>query len=699
MFRSCYLTAAIGFVGLLAGAHANEGTLPSPNRHAVEEFRLCDGLGIAHALSDFKESRVVVLAFLGTECPLAKRYGTRLAQFQATYPQKDVAFLGIDSNRQDSAAEIAAYARSCGIPFPVLKDLHNKLADRLGALRTPEIFVLDRKRVIRYHGRIDDQFGVGYVRNEASHAFLKTAIDELLAGKAVTRSETDVVGCFIGRMRPPDASAKATYCNQVARILNKRCVSCHRPGEIAPFALTSYEEASGWADTIAEVVRDRRMPPWFANPEIGHFVNDCSLPEVERQTLCQWAAAGAPQGDPRKLPPTPKFVEGWQLPRKPDKVFNITAKSFHVPGQGAVAYQYFNVDPQFTEDKWIQGLEVRPGNRAVVHHIMVVAHPKKSGPGSRRRVKGDQCLLSFVPGGMPMVLPPGLAKLFPAGFEFLFEVHYTPVGSPQTDQSRIGVIFADPKEVTHCVRWIEACDLDFVIPPRAADYPVEADSVPIRGTRVQLLQLYPHMHLRGKSFRYEARYPNGSSEVLLDVPHYDFGWQLTYRLASPKSLPRGTVVHATARYDNSADNRNNPDPNATVREGDQTWEEMMVGNFEIMFPATASAAGRGRDASASSSRGRPDAGRTDVADKSVGKAGPPQIRLGSGSAKATLGPLESEHVNDPGESIRDAVIAAGSFLFAGVLFVGILCGVIRGWRPRPWLRRIFDRRDAVNPPG
>lgn len=298
-----------------------------------------------------------------------------------------------------------------------------------------------------------------------------------------------------------------------------------------------------------------------------------------------------------------------------------------------------------------------------------------------------------------MVLPPGLAKLFPAGFEFLFEVHYTPIGAPQMDQSRIGVIFADPKEVTHCVRWIEAFDLDFVIPPGAADYRVEADSIPIRGTRVQLLQLYPHMHLRGKSFRYEARYPNGSSEVLLDVPHYDFGWQLTYRLANPKSLPRGTVVHATARYDNSADNRNNPDPKATVREGDQTWEEMMVGNFEIMFPVTAGAAGRGRNPVAGPSRTRPVPGRTDIADKSLGKAEPPAIRPGAALAKTTLGPPEPDHVNQRGEPIGDAIIATSSYVFAGLGLVGVFCFALRGWRPRPSVRRFFDRRRSMTPPG
>jgi len=350
--------------------------------------------------------------------------------------------------------------------------------------------------------------------------------------------------------------------------------------------LTTYEEASGWADAIAEAVGDSRMPPWLADPKHGHFSNDRRLPDEEKRLLREWAAAGAPEGDRRQLPPLPKMVDGWQLPRGPDQVIDITEQPVAVPARGTLKYQYFTVDPRFKEDKWIKGIEVRPGNRSVVHHIMVVAHPKRSGQGGRRKARGDQNLISFVPGGMPVVLPPGMAKFFPHDFEFLFEVHYTPNGSPQTDRSKMGLIFADPKEVTHRVRWLEACDLDFVIPPGNPDYVVGADSPPVGGAHVQLLQLYPHAHLRCKSFRYEARYRDGKSEILLDVPHYDFGWQLTYRLANPKPLPPGTIVHATVHYDNSDSNPNNPDPKATVREGDQTWEEMLVGNFEIVSPVS-----------------------------------------------------------------------------------------------------------------
>ncbi len=285
---------------------------------------------------------------------------------------------------------------------------------------------------MRYHGRIDNQYGIGYVKKTVSEPYLQAAIEEQLAGKPVTQAETGVVGCFIGRVRAADASAKVTYSNQVSRILNKHCVSCHREGEVAPFAMTKYDEVSGWADAIAEVVQQRRMPPWLADPKYGHFANDRSLPEDEKQILYQWAAAGAPQGDPKELPEPPKFVDGWQLPKDPDAIFYMRKREYSVPATGVVDYQYFTVDPGFKEDKWIRAIEARPGNRAVVHHIIVFASPKGASRDEGRR----QFLVGYAPGAMPLLLPPGFAKILPAGYELLFQVHYTPNGKPGTDRSQ-----------------------------------------------------------------------------------------------------------------------------------------------------------------------------------------------------------------------------------------------------------------------
>jgi peroxiredoxin len=581
MLRSRYLAAAVMCCLAVGGAvRAAEVSSNSVLGRKAESFTLNDFYGKSCSLGDYKDKKVVVLAFIGTECPVAKAYGERLSELAKKYADKGVQFLGVSSNRQDTITELAAFARIHHIEFPILKDLNNKVADQVGAQRTPEVFVLDSDRNVRYHGRIDNQYGVGYAKKTASESFLTDAINEVLAGKAVAKAETAAVGCFIGRVHAADASSAVTYSNQVVRILNKRCVSCHRVGEAAPFAMTNYGEVSGWADAIAEVVRQRRMPPWHASPKYGHFANDRSMPEEEKEVLYQWAAAGAPEGDAKNVPPAPTFVEGWGLPKAPDKVVKMAAKAYHVPATGVVDYQYFRVDPGFKEDKWITAIEARPSNRAVVHHIIVFAQPKGGRDEARR-----QFLVGYAPGAIPLVLPPGMAKHIPAGSELLFQLHYTPNGKPGDDISECGLVFGDAKDVKHLVRTVEAINTGFEIPAGADNFEVQSDSFALP-MDVQLLQLFPHMHFRGKSFTYEAVYPDGRKEMLLDVPRYDFGWQLTYELSNTLPMPKGTKMHCVAHFDNSENNLNNPDPKSSVRWGDQTWEEMMIGFYDVAVPLT-----------------------------------------------------------------------------------------------------------------
>jgi peroxiredoxin len=541
----------------------------------VENFTLKDCYGNSHSLADYRSQKLVVLTFLGTECPLAQIYADQLSKLYSLYRPKAVLFLGIDSNRQDDVVKIANWSRLHRIGFPILKDLHNRLADRLGASRTPETFVLDGDRVIRYHGRIDNRFGIGRYRVRGSHLYLQAAMDDLLAGRAITNVETDAIGCLIGRTRRPDFSSSVTYSKQVVRLLNTRCVICHRAGEFAPFSLTSFDEASGWADAIAEAVRTHRMPPWHADPKYGSFVNNRELRDDEKETLYQWAAAGAPLGDLQDIPSPPEFVDGWKLPTAPDAVYYMADRPSRIPAEGPVNYQYFVVDPNFQQGKWLKAIEARPGNRAIVHHVTVFAQ-RKGNLDERKR----QFLVGYAPGQQPVVFAKGLAKYIPAGSELLFQLHYTPNGRPQEDLSKVGFLFANPGEVTHLVRSLVAVNLGFTIPRGAANYAVEADSFTYPFD-MQLVQMTPHMHLRGRSFRYEARYPNGRSEVLLNVPRYDFGWQTVYEVAGLKQLPKGTLLHCTAVFDNSDQNDNNPNPKVDVRWGDQTSDEMMIGFYDV----------------------------------------------------------------------------------------------------------------------
>ena len=290
----------------------------------IGDFTLQDYLGANRSLSEWRDKRAVVVVFLGTECPLAKLYGPRLAELAAEYEPKGVAFVGIDANQQDSLLEIGHYVRVHKIDFPVLKDTVGKVADQFGATRTPEAFVLDGDGNVLYHGRIDDQFGIGYQRTTEVKRDLANALDEVLAGKPVTTPATEPVGCYIGRAKQKPPTGEVTYTNQIARLVDQHCVRCHRPGRIAPFTLTSYDDVAAWAETMCEVMNDGRMPPWHANPKYGHFANDAHMPAADKQLFRQWVDNGMPEGDPADLPEPTKYVDGWQIPT-PDVVLRMPA--------------------------------------------------------------------------------------------------------------------------------------------------------------------------------------------------------------------------------------------------------------------------------------------------------------------------------------------------------------------------------------
>lgn len=580
--RSSSLICAALILTIFSGAaRAAEASRTERLGRIVSEATLTDYRGASVSLADVQDKPVVVLAFLGTECPLAKLSVTKLNALAKEFEPRGVAILGINSNRQDSLADLATQAKQQEIGFRLLKDAGNKLADAAGAERTPEVVVLDQKRAIRYVGRIDDQDGIGFRRDAAKRQDLKSAIEELLAGKSVSVATTEVEGCYIGKVREPKQGAEFTYSKHVAPILQNRCMNCHRPGQVAPFAMTSYDEVAGWAETIAEVIKDNRMPPWHASPDHGKFANARNLPEAEKKVILDWVKAGAPEGDRGDLPPPKTFTDGWQLPREPDLIVQMRDKPYDVAASGTVRYQYFVVDPKLAEDKWVCAAEIQPGERSVVHHVLVFAKTESE----MRKFDGEGAFLAaYVPGFLPQQYPTGMAKLLPAGAKLVFQVHYTPNGKATQDTSRIGLLFADEKTVTHAVMTSEARKSGgLIIPPNASDSKHEANS-PKTPVDVQLLNLMPHMHVRGKSFRYELQSADGRKETVLDVPRYDFNWQTSYQLADPLSIPAGSSLHVVAHYDNSEKNFNNPNPKATVRWGEQTWDEMLIGYFDIAIP-------------------------------------------------------------------------------------------------------------------
>jgi peroxiredoxin len=556
---------------------AGEAVEPDRVGRQIEGFELRDFYGKSHQLSDYAKAKAVVVAFLGTDCPLVKLYTPRLIDLAKQYEGKGVAFLAINSNHQDTVTEISAFARRLEVPFPILKDPDSAVADQFQAVRTPEVFVLDGQRVVRYWGRIDDQYGIGFQKKEPARRDLAQAIDETLAGKPVSVAVTSAPGCLIGRTQKVAPHGDITYTKHIAGIMQNRCVECHREKEIAPFPLTNYDEVVGWADMICEVIDQGRMPPWFADPRHGEFKNDARMTDEEKELIHQWVDNGCPEGHEKDLPEPRQFVEGWRI-GEPDAVYYMDDKPYDVPAEGVVEYKHFEVDPQFTEDKWIVAAEARPGNPGVVHHIIVfVQRPGNPGGGFS---EGAQ--IGYAPGMPPRDFEKGQAMLVPAGSKLVFQMHYTPNGVAAQDRSYVGFKFCDKKDVQQRVKGAVCGNFSFEIPPGDGNYEVKARKRIRRDTL--LVSMLPHMHLRGKDFKFELEYPDGRREVLLDVPKYDFNWQLWYNCAEPKLLPKGSKLYCTAHFDNSEENPFNPDPSDTVTWGEQTFEEMMFGFMSVIDP-------------------------------------------------------------------------------------------------------------------
>jgi hypothetical protein len=390
-----------------------------------------------------------------------------------------------------------------------------------------------------------------------------------------------------------------TFHKDVEPILQKNCQSCHRPGEGGPFSLLTYGDAKLMSSSIKRVVSQKIMPPWYADPKFGHFSNDRSMSAAEIATLVAWVNGGAPEGDAKEAPAAINWVEGWGIP-KPDVIFQLP-KPFNIPASGTIDYQYVIIPTGFTEDKWVQMAEARPTNRPMVHHIIAyIREPGSSyfkdqkigeffvAPPSKEDEKADTSalpsdfLIGYAPGQPAEILQPGQAKLVKAGSDLVLEVHYMAMGTATTDQARVGLIFArtPPKKR---VLTVSASNGTFKIPPGDPNYKVDATFDV--ATDVTLASIHPHMHTRGKDFEYRIVYPDGRTETILRVPKYNWRWQLWYNLAEPMNLPKGTKIECTAHFDNSADNPENPDPTKTVIWGQQSWDEMMVGFFNLVFDA------------------------------------------------------------------------------------------------------------------
>ncbi len=557
-----------GLTLALAGVEAKETMTPIGS--TVENFSFTDIRYLPRTLDDFGQPKAFVIAFLTIECPVAKRYLPRLKELSARYEANGVQFIGVNVGAGDSLAKIAYQAIEYGIEFPVVKDFSGECARALGASRTPEVVVLDAEKIIRYRGRIDNQYRLGGVKPTADREDLQEAIEEVLAGRTVQRAETPVDGCVI-EFPEIKGDQALTYAEDIAPLMNRHCVECHHPGTAAPFSLTTFEKVSAKAATIAEVVQEERMPPWFAHPDFGTFTNHRGLTAQERETILQWVRGGKAPGDLAQAPPPPEFPDGEWLIGEPDLIIKAVLPE-KIPATGYIPYRNVIFPHFFLEDTWVQAIQILPGNPRVVHHAnLAYASITKKFDESRNFLTG------FVPGGIPLEVDSGCAVLIPKGSGLGIQIHYVTTGKEETDQISIGLRFAK-ETVRKRIRYKIIQDAKFSIPPGAPAHLVSAQrELECDATGYGL---FSHMHLRGKDTTFFAHYPDGKTETLLSLPNYSFDWQLSYLWPrGQQQFPKGTKIECRSHFDNSPFNPYNPDPSATVRYGPQTHHEMMQGFF------------------------------------------------------------------------------------------------------------------------
>ena len=565
--------------------------LLTPGEHGIGRFvpdlDFVDLDGESSNLHESNGSDLTVVAFTSTSCPLSKKYLPTLVDLHRHYSKRGVRFVLVNCVATDKLDEMkgAAARFSSNVEYTFDKD--SRFAFHLSALSTTDVFVLDRSHTIVYHGAIDDQYGFGYSIDVPRYSYLRDALEAVLDNRSVLVSASAAPGCLLEKKPTDTVLSDVTYHNQISRLFQRHCVECHREGGVGPFALDSYESAVAHAPMIREVIDRGIMPPWFAAADKSHsvspWINDRSLSATEKQQFVAWLDNKMPAGDLNQSPVPKAFTDGWLI-GKPDAVFEF-AEPVKVKATGTMPYQNVMVETHLEKDHWVQAIEIRPSNPGVVHHVLVFVQGTEEGDGNRDDAADERSGYwgIYVPGNSTLVYPEGYAKRIPKGARLRFQMHYTPNGTAAEDRTSIGLVFAkeEPKYEVHVAGVVNA---GFRIPPGADNHQVVA-SVKNIPTDVQILAFLPHMHLRGKAARYDLL-SGDETFTMLDIPRYDFNWQLLYRYAEPVNVKAGDTLRFTAWYDNSKGNPANPDPNKEVRWGPQTEDEMHLGYVEYIVPGS-----------------------------------------------------------------------------------------------------------------
>ena len=551
-------------------------------------FTTLDGQNAS--LSGFKAKKGLVILMTSATCPVSKRYVPSVARLQKELAEQNVALLLVNPFASETADEIKSQLTAAGITAAYVHDKEKKLAALLQARTTTEVFLLDATRTLVYRGAFDDQYGINYNLDAPKHRYLHDAISAHLKNEKPIIQATAAPGCELDLGDAPKVTASpVTYHRDVARILQQNCVTCHRDGGIAPFALDDIEEVKDRAKVIKRVVSEGTMPPWFAaiekDAEKNPWANDCSLSAKDKADLVAWIeSSDRPLGNVAEAPAKRSYPAEWSI-GTPDLIIPLS-RAYDIKADGFMPYAFDVVDTDIAEDKWVTAYEILPSERDVVHHVIVQVHEKGADARDREEGAGGYWAI-YVPGNGANIYPQGFARKIPAGARFSFQIHYTPSGKAKKERLRMGLVFAkSPPQYE--VKTLALANPKIAIPPGASHH-VETQTrrVPFD---IPITSYMAHLHIRGKAFKYEVTYADGKTETLLDIPRYDFNWQLRYDYKQPKLIPRGSTLKITAVYDNSAENKANPDPTKLVKWGSQTVDEMMLGYFEYFLPLSAKVA-------------------------------------------------------------------------------------------------------------
>jgi thiol-disulfide isomerase/thioredoxin len=584
---ACSLPAAAGSLPAAVGRQDVGGGKVAPTvvepptaglGQGVPNLLATDIQGRAFNLRRYAAGSPVVVVLTSTSCPLCKKYGPTLAALEQEFAAAGVKFVFIGAIAADDLAAAEEVRQELGLMGPYLLDRNQELVAALGAESTTEAFFLDPQLRLQYRGAVDDQYGLGYTKPAPQRQYLREAIQQWLANQTVAVPQTTAPGCkILASVR--DAHRPLQYHRDVARIVQNHCLECHRDQGVAPFELDSAESLIAHAGMIIEVVENRTMPPWFAavdTQQPHRWVNDAALTDTERETLIAWLRSEQSLGNPQEGPVARVFDSQWSI-EEPNLVVQLPERN-RVQRSGYMDYLHQKIPLTHEEDLWIEAVEIRPTAREVVHHVLLYAIERNS-----RQLEVDErshFLAAYAPGNAVQEFGPGFAKKLPANHDLVAQLHYTPNGQATYDQTEIAFrVSRQPPR--HEILVTGIANTQIKIPPGAANHPQTANLVVPQ--RAVLTAFFPHMHVRGKSFRVELLRPNGERDSLLEVPRYDFNWQLEYRLLNPLEVEVGNEILVTGWFDNSAENPSNPAPDKEVTWGPQTDEEMLIGYVEYYF--------------------------------------------------------------------------------------------------------------------